>query len=228
MSQGATDIYSVIGEAVNAGDLPTADRLIGLYNVDHQNAVNAKLGGAAEAGNLPLVRELIGQGANDFNNALVLASRGQQIETIKFLINQGANSFEAGLHLGMKNIEVVKLLLEYIPWTNEDLIKEAILRGDPEIFELVYIKFRGSHHFIIDTIATEGSLELLEKFLHLNPGYTYRLDWVIDTATSRGNLNIITYLLKYELQIKIKELSSLLQKRNNGEMAKILDNLFKN
>lgn len=191
LNQGANDIYRAVSEAVNAGDMPTADRLIGLYNVDR---LIAKLGGAAEAGNLSLVQELIAQGANDLSDALELASRGHRIEVIKILINQGADSFEESLQLGMRNIEVVKLLLEYIPHIHRfNLMEEAILTGKPEIFELVYTKFRGNKHFVLNTIAREGWLELVEKFFQLNPDYTDGLDLIIDTATERGN--IITCLL---------------------------------
>lgn len=208
LNNGANDFYQAIAAATSVQDWNTVDKLISHGQLNFQSIVNAQLEGAAKAGNKELIDQLIDKGANNWVDALLAACEGHHLEIVKDMINRGATNFADGLVSALDDINIVKLILEYMPHVEYDDVEASISTGNPEIFALLYDRSLGDKSRFIYEIAREGELEILKLFLvkNSNPS-NEKIDAAIRIASDNNNLNIVYYLLKYKQRIEAQRIA---------------------
>lgn len=145
-----------------------------------QETLNKALHNAAISGHLQIVLYLVSLGANDFNDAMVVANHTNNIQIVKEMLNCGATDYNTCLYLAtnFNNYEIFKLMLE---------------NGKGKcIFNL---------QLQLNAACTEGHLSLVKELISLSKDGTYYKNNKYDLNTSmykaseNGHIDVVLYLL---------------------------------
>lgn len=227
ISMGA-DYEDAIISAASANDWPTVEKLINLSNIEEDDLLDYQLIGAALGGNRQMVNQLLEKGATDIDNALDGAVQGHHIDIVEDLLKKVVDndtiSFQDHIRVGIDDINIVKLLINYVSTINKTTMYAAIDSGDGEIFSILYDKYRGSKIDLFYRAAERGELEIIQAWLTKNESIqSNEINTGIEIAITAFNLNIVNYLLHY----KANQISDIWRQHHRPQLATEMARLFK-
>ena len=159
---------------------------------------------AAKANNLEMVEYLVGKGANIDNIAVSHAAYNNNYKMVDYLLKNikgtKINDYAVGYVASNKNYKMADYLLEKGANISDNSVTQAVEKNNLEMAEYLIGKGANIKSDVVYKAVKSNNLEMVkywvEKIGNLgNLGDDFRLTRFLDWPISKGNLEIIKYLL---------------------------------